>query len=255
MYEETELKCMPFTLGIFRFYGVFPPKGTELNPGVAFYLKFCLFAILSSLTLIGSLLHLIKTIQSGEDNYVDLDLTYVMSFSTAYALIISFIMRIKASAKLYSFFSNFEEFGKPRDFDSDNKRFNTFAKLHFIYLECLIFLLLFLSNILKSDTCMLENEQYGLHEVCGLFTYTWMPFDIDFTPARQLYAVGQVFGGHYIYILAGLLAWLVLETMQHLIVRVRDVKYTFQEAFREKDTNQRTKKLKFAIKYHIAVLG
>lgn len=61
--QEPDIVCMTGSIKIFRLYGVFPPKGKLLNTGKLFYFKFIITALVSSITLDGSLLHLIKNIK------------------------------------------------------------------------------------------------------------------------------------------------------------------------------------------------
>nr|ALR72578.1 odorant receptor OR35 [Colaphellus bowringi] len=253
--SHNEIVCMTTSIKILRTYGVFPSQSRELHPGMVFYIRFLVLAVVTSLTLVGSTLHLIKTIQNNEYNYTEMDLVYIVSFVTAYALIGSFVMKVKASGEMFVFLSNFEEFGKPINFDKNNKLFNRYSKYHYVYLESLILIILFSSNIFKSKTCRLENELYNLKEVCGLFTYTWMPFNIDYTPVREIYLTIQLLGNHHIYMLAGLVAWQVFETIQHIIIRIRHVKHLFVEALQEGDVKVRRKKFNFAVRYHNAVLS
>lgn len=58
-----EIVCMPTSIKVFRIYGGFPPRDRVLNPGKMFYIRFVITAIYSSLILVGSILHLIKSIK------------------------------------------------------------------------------------------------------------------------------------------------------------------------------------------------
>lgn len=60
-----EIVCMPTSIKVFRIYGGFPPKDRLLHPGKMFYIRFIVTAIYSSLILVGSILHLIKSIKGG----------------------------------------------------------------------------------------------------------------------------------------------------------------------------------------------
>ncbi|XP_057656326.1 uncharacterized protein LOC130893899 isoform X2 [Diorhabda carinulata] len=156
---------------------------------------------------------------------------------------------------MYTFISDFEVFGKPTDFDRCNKAFNRYAKIHFVYLELLIWTIILTSNIFKTQKCKLENQIYNMNEVCGLFSYTWMPFDIDYSPIRELYLLFEIFGAHHIYMLAGLMAWQVFETMQHIIIRIRHVKHVMVEAFTYRDSTVRRRKFNIAVRYHNSIFG
>lgn len=64
----------------------------------------------------------------------------------------------------------------------------------------------------------------------------------------------QLFGAHYIYMMAGLAAWMVLESVEHIVTRIRHVVFLFEQAFKEQDPRTRRQKFNLAIRYHVAVL-
>lgn len=102
--------------------------------------------------------------------------------------------------------------------------------------------------------CEKENEELGIHEVCGLFTYAWFPFNIDFFPVKHIYLFSQLFGAHYVYMMAGLAAWMVLESVEHIATRIRHVVFLFDQALKEEDPKTRRQKFNLAVRYHVAVL-
>lgn len=61
--KTPEIVCMPTSIKVFRIYGCFPPKDRLLNPGKMFYIRFIFTAIYSSLILVGSILHLVKSVK------------------------------------------------------------------------------------------------------------------------------------------------------------------------------------------------
>ncbi|XP_050509344.1 odorant receptor 63a-like [Diabrotica virgifera virgifera] len=253
--KKVPIICMPVTIRIMRAFQVFPPKGKELEPGIRFYLKFLLISVISCLPWLSSILHLVKTLQSKENNRIELDVNYAVSFTTTYALVWAYFVKIKSVSAMYNYMSDFETFGKPLDFDRDNMDFNKYAKMHFVYLESLIWIIIFTSNIFKKETCHLENQARNMTEVCGLFTYTWTPFNIDFFPVREIYMLVQVFGVHHLYMVAGLMAWLVFETTHHIVVRIRHVKHVIIEALAEKDPVIRRDRFRGAVQYHNSLFG
>lgn len=174
--------------------------------------------------------------------------------SAGYGLICSYFSHVHSAIQLYLFLSNFDEFGKPVNFDETNKKYNRYSIYHYCYLESIVIFILLGSEMFKTKQCELENEQLPYHEVCGLFTYTWMPFDIDYFPVKQIYLFTQLFGAHYVYMMAGLAAWMVLESVEHISTRIRHVTYLFNEALKEPDKTTRREKFNFAVRYHNAVL-
>lgn len=54
--------------------------------------------------------------------------------------------------------------------------------------------------------------------------------------------------------MAGLAAWMTLESVEHIATRIRHVTFLFDEALKEEDCQRRRKKFNFAVRYHVAVL-
>ncbi|CAG9815977.1 unnamed protein product [Phaedon cochleariae] len=81
-----------------------------------------------------------------------------------------------------------------------------------------------------------------------------MPFNIDFFPVKQLYLFQQLFGTHYVYMVAGTASWMVVETIEHIASRIRHVTYLFNKALRERDPRKKRMKFNSAVRYHVAVL-
>ncbi|KAJ8984087.1 hypothetical protein NQ317_012743 [Molorchus minor] len=187
-------------------------------------------------------------------NHLDVDVVIILTMLAVYMFTSSFIYNIDGIAKIYTFFSNMNEFGKPTEFDENNKLCNRASFIHYIYLELLILMLLFLSDISNVKQCKQHNLEYGMSEVCGLFSYIWLPFDIDYFPVKEIYLSLQLFGSHYLYMIAGILAWTAVETIQHIIIRLRHVKYLFVEAIEEKDQKKQREKFNLTVRYHDEVL-
>lgn len=81
---------------------------------------------------------------------MELDFTYIISMGSGYGLIISYFMRIHSAVQLYLFLSNFEEFGKPNNFDEVNKKYNRYSIYHYCYLESIVIFILLGSNVFKG---------------------------------------------------------------------------------------------------------
>nr|ALR72568.1 odorant receptor OR24 [Colaphellus bowringi] len=254
MPKKLEIVCMPTSIRIFRFYCAFPPSDKLLNPGKMFYIRFALIALFSSVVLVGSTMHLIKNVKDRTYNHIELDFTYIVSNLAGYGLLCSYFTKVNAAVQLYLILSDFEEFGKPINFDNTNKKFNKYAKYQYCYLESITVCILLGSNMFRGAQCRKDNAELDQHEVCGLFAYTWLPFDIDFFPVKQIYLACQLFGIHYVYMMAGLASWMVLESVEHIATRLRHVSHFFNEALKEAEQRKRREKFNFAVRYHVAVL-
>ncbi|KAJ8913422.1 hypothetical protein NQ315_017165, partial [Exocentrus adspersus] len=251
--DKTRIVCAQITLKILSIYAVFPEANKVLNPGKSYYLRFFAVAVVSSLVFFGSFLHLIKSTKGNPSLYSDM--MFVLSLGIIYVIIGVWQYKTKCLIELFKFLSDFEEFGKPINFDRDNKLYDTISICHYIYLETLVIVVLICATYLNMDTCEKLNKEYDLSEICGMFSYVWMPFDISYFPAKQIFLTIQLFGAHFLYIVAGMSAWLVFETIQHIRVRIRHANYLFLQAVKERNPGKSREKFNFAVRYHSSVLS
>lgn len=87
--------------------------------------------------------------------------------------------------------SDFETFGKPRDFDKTNKLFDVLSIFNFFCYLATITLLSF-SNAIQINLCRRENETRGINEICGMIGRMWLPFNYDYYPLKQIVFLYQV---------------------------------------------------------------
>nr|UTN00923.1 odorant receptor [Semanotus bifasciatus] len=254
MNKTKEIVCLTTTIKIFRACKMFPSINEHSSIGKLFYIKYAALCILASGVLVGSSLHLFHTLRSKEYNHIDLDLSYVLSILGAYLLNIFFCVNSKKALKMYSFLSDFEEFGKPPKFDVFNERLNKLSKYHLYYILLTNTLFALASNIFRSHQCERENMDYGLNEVCGLINNVWFPFDIDYFPLKQIYITLQIFGVYYVYTPAAMVTFCLLETVLHISVRLDHVKDLFMKSLNDENPLKRRKLFNFTVKYHSRVL-
>lgn len=126
-------------------------------------------------------------------SHVGIDANYIVSFAAGFALIGSFVFRVTRAAEMYMFLSDFEEFGKPINFEASNKFLDKLSKVHYVYLETLIIFIILVSNIFRGSSCEENNKKYDIDEICGLFSYIWLPFEIDYYPVKHIFLAVQVF--------------------------------------------------------------
>nr|UTN00944.1 odorant receptor [Semanotus bifasciatus] len=254
MFRPREIVCLSTTLNILRAYQVFPRKGEELNPGFSFYVKYVIGCLLASVILVGSFLHLVHTVRTKQYNNIDVDLSYVLSMTSGFLLFILFSANTTAASKMYMFLSDFEQFGKPPKFDRYNRFLTKAGKSHFIYLGVIITLFALSSNIFKGAQCRRDNLEYEYKEICGLITNTWLPFEIDYFPVKEIYLCLQCFSIYYVYMLSGSITFMVMESVVHIGIRLDHVRQLFVDALNDTNMEDRRKKFNFAVRYHSRVL-
>ncbi|CAG9859092.1 unnamed protein product [Phyllotreta striolata] len=250
MENNIKLVGMSISIKYFQLLGGFPGNHEFTNPGRMFYFKFVMRAVCSSVLLVGCMLHLIHSFIVKIFNQVELDVAYITAMLIGYFLMLSLLLKMKSIIQFYKELSNFHEYEKPMDFEETNKRYNKYAIMHLVYIHTLILTSSLSSNVFKVETCRRENEEKGMHEVCGLYLYTWLPFDIDFTPVRQMYLLWQIISGQFVHSFIGVCAWMVLESSEHVAIRFKHSGYLFTVAADEEDDQKRRLLLNKAVKYH-----
>lgn len=98
-------------------------------------------------------------------------------------------------------------------------------------------------------------EKLNLTRTCGLMAPVWLPFDYDRFPQKQIVLVWEIYCCIITYTSSGVMALVVIGTMEHLIIRIEHLKYMFSEILDEPNKQLRLLKLKNWIEYHLHLLG
>uniref|UniRef100_A0A6P7FHW5 Odorant receptor 4-like n=1 Tax=Diabrotica virgifera virgifera TaxID=50390 RepID=A0A6P7FHW5_DIAVI len=111
------------------------------------------------------------------------------------------------------------------------------------------------ATFLYIPECEKENMEKGLTEVCGLPAPTWLPFEFDYFPVKQLVYLYQGYSIFSVYQSAGFISFCMMEALEHLVLRFEHVSDTFVEVFSESNRIIRRQKFLKAVRYHQAVIG
>lgn len=183
----------------------------------------------------------------------DLDLALAISLFGSYYFNFSYLRQVKNTINIYKQLSDFRSYGIPDDFDVTNKKLNNFSKCHYVYIWSAV-LGLILAPLLEYEKCQRENVVKNIEEICGLIGSIWLPIDLNSTPYKQMYYLFQVYSSFVIYQTSSLISFSIMETVEHVILRLKHVKNVFLEALAEKEHLVRVEKFKIAVRYHVRVI-
>ncbi|XP_018567969.1 odorant receptor Or2-like [Anoplophora glabripennis] len=232
---------------------VFPRKKDVNNPGVSFHLKFVALNLSTVMFLTGNILHLMINIKRKTYINLDLDLALAISLLGSYYFNFSYIRQVKNTINIYKQLSDLRSYGIPKDFYATNKKLNNYSKYHYIYIVSAV-LGLSVAPLLEYKKCRKENVVKNINEICGLIGSIWLPIDLDSTPYKQMYYIFQVYSSFVIYQTSSLISFSIMETVEHLILRLNHVKNVFLEALMEREHGVRREKFRRAVKYHVNIM-
>ena len=157
-------------------------------------------------------------------------------------------------AKIFTHLSNFKQFGTPPNFDQRNKKLMFWSKLYKTYIDAAIFSM-GLEPFLKLKSCERENLTRKFKEICGLVVTTWVPFDINVFPLKQILYVWQVYTLLFTLKGAALISFSIMESMEHLVVRIQHLKVMLLETAETENAKLREARLLKCVEYHNDIFG
>ncbi|KAG5883721.1 hypothetical protein JTB14_024222 [Gonioctena quinquepunctata] len=111
-----------------------------------------------------------------------------------------------------------------------------------------------MSTLFTIHKCEEENLDRNTSEICGLVYPTWLPFEFDYFPLKQIVYGYQAYSCSVIYQTAGVLSYTMMETVEHLIIRFEHVGDTFVDALSGENSAEIRAKFSVAIQYHKDVI-
>ena len=256
------------TLSYLRINGIWPKSGHELNPGKWFYIKFILLLTSQSVILIGSSAHLVVSVQSkspstatpkntlflDDSSNIFLDLVILIGEVGVFYFNATYVRYEEPIAKIFTHLSNFNKFGKPPNFAQRNKKLMFWSRLYKTYIDAAL-VSIYLEPFIKLKSCERENLKRKFKEICGLVVATWAPFDISVFPFKQILYVWQVYTLMFTLKGAALISFSIMESMEHLVVRIQHLKTMLLETVETEDAKLRVERLLKCVEYHNDIFG
>ncbi|KAJ3642131.1 hypothetical protein Zmor_024940 [Zophobas morio] len=236
------------TLSYLRFNCIWPKKGHELNPGKWFYIKFILMLTSQSVIIFGSSAHLVVSIQNKSSNIFE-DLVILIGEVGVFYFNATFVKFQQPIAKIFTHLSNFEKFGIPPNFEQRNKKLMFWSRMYKTFIDIVIFNMC-LETLLRLKSCEKANLTRKFKEICGLVVTTWVPFDINVFPLKQILYLWQCYTLLFTLKGAALISFSLMESMEHLVVRIQHLKGLLLETVDTKDEKLRNENLEKCVEYH-----
>ncbi|XP_068897419.1 odorant receptor 4-like isoform X3 [Tenebrio molitor] len=239
------------TLSYLRFNCIWPTKDQELNPDKYYHVKLVLMLLSSPIILIGSTLHLIVSLKSNSNNISE-DLIMMIAEVGVYYFIAIFVGYQKQIAQIYVDLSDFTNFEKPQNFDKVNRRLSLLSKMYKSFIDFAI-INVCLSPFVSKRFCEKLNQEREFKEICGLLATTWMPFNIDVFPIKQIFFLLQLYTVVFTMKGAAVISFAIMETIEHLVLRIKHLKLMLNEAVSTEDVTTRQQRFAKCIEYHINI--
>ncbi|XP_044265941.1 uncharacterized protein LOC123012171 [Tribolium madens] len=210
----------------------------------------CFILLSSSILLFGSLGYLVVYGKFGT-NDIDAIETTTSQFGVIY-FVVCFMVKRNEVIRIVDLLSDFSTFGLPRFFDE------RIRKLNFLLLYCIIILTIatggvFICPIIFSQSCEKVNQEMNRTKVCGLVTNIWAPFSYSEYPMKQVVIFLESYCCFVNLGCAGFVSFIYVESMEHLIIRIEQLKDLFSDIANEDDIAIRQHKLKEWVEYHLLI--
>lgn len=249
---------MKETLGCLTLFGLWPRS--QNSPKTVAYLVISS----SSFLFFGCFIYLISEHKFGKSilpkknffnlfllgsDYIDAIETVTSQFGVLYFCTL-FTVKRDGTIKIIQLLSDFSKFGKPRFFDERNK------KLTYLLNYCLVVLSLAISGVVACpqiyiNSCYKYYEQLNLTRTCGLIAPVWLPFNYDQFPRKQIVLAWETYCCIVTYGCSGIIALVIIGTMEHLIIRIEQLKNMFPDILKESNKGVRKQKFENWIEYHL----
>ncbi|KAJ8982434.1 hypothetical protein NQ317_007782 [Molorchus minor] len=180
---------------------------------------------------------------------ITFDISIIISITGTYYFNVSYVANLKKIATVLKDLSNWEIVGMPSGTIEFNIKLNKFSRWHQFYISFAVAGLT-MSQLLDMRECKKINAQMGIKDVCGLATNIWTPFDVDYFPVKQIIYLIQLHSAYYSYAASSTISFSILESMKHIIFRMRHVTDLFVDAFNEENYEKRKAALGRCIDYH-----
>lgn len=248
-----------------HFCQIWPKRDEELDPPVSFYVKFVIVMFTTIVNLVGSVLHLslvsipskyakrllssyIKNIDRSFYHVAE-DLITVTAQIGVYYYIIVYVPLQRVAARLYLKLSTFDAFGKPPDFDEHSIKLKYVALAYKMGLNTVV-TAYFFEPILTRHFCERQNEARHFKDICGLVTASWMPFNIEEFPNKQLFYMWQTYSIYWTYEGSAAISFLIVGTMEHVLVRIWHLRTMIKEAIETENEESRKQQVSRCLEYH-----
>ncbi|XP_063907304.1 odorant receptor 2a-like [Zophobas morio] len=237
-----------------RYILLWPYPHEELKSGNYYTIQIGVYIFVTSITSLSILIHLIITTAKNLEVPVMEDVTVLASITGIYYMTFIYVKNQPKLANLLREMSNFQNFGKPTNFDQKERNLSLLSKAVFVYLAICVTQYNAL-KFNKKEECEERNKNQGLRENCGFITQLWTPFSTqNFVVYYSLYA--YVFLSMQLLMKPNmLLTYHAFEITEHLILRIEHLNQMFYECFDNVDYNCCRSRLSKCILYHIHILN
>ncbi|EFA10773.1 odorant receptor 87 [Tribolium castaneum] len=226
------------------FLGLWPR--TPTSPKIISYLMI----YSTSFLFFGSSIYLILHRKFGSDEIDTIEII-TSQFGVLYYLTLLVVKR-DGITKIVNLLSDFSKFGKPPLFDQRSRRLNLLLRL-FVTVLLAATVAIVSVPVVFINSCNKQNLQLNATKICGLAAPVWLPFDYTQNPRKYFVSAMEIYCATMNYAGSGSGAFLVIGTMEHLVIRIEHLKNMFPEILNEPDKQIREKRLKKWIEYHLSI--
>ncbi|XP_066142195.1 uncharacterized protein [Euwallacea fornicatus] len=248
MYTLSENKPFYYTLILLNLFLWYPLKSDPFYMRMFVSLS-CLLRLISFLTALGTLAHLVIVIMDETDVDISEDIGDLSGFVGCMVVCLSFSTQHSQWCNFFKRLLNFKHFGTPPKYQAVVRRGNWGALICIIYTipGMLWYCYLTLKDI---PLCEAKNKRLGLKEACGMVNPTWVPpSQMEGATFFVWYSL-QSFG-IFMYLPSSFaIASIPLEAVGVIIARIDHLRAQLKDFSKLRDRRIVRERLQYCVSYH-----
>ncbi|KAJ3642125.1 hypothetical protein Zmor_024935 [Zophobas morio] len=250
---KSEERFLNHSLKQLRIRQFWTQKGHSVS--FAFYFRYFLMVIICSPFWIGLLVHFIIVIRDDLDVNLSGDVALLTSMVGLHFMSSSIVWKHKKIAHLFKALTTPTQFGKPDNFEKTVRKLNLYSKSYACYCVSGSFVYALL-RYREIPRCLQNNEEKGLHEVCGAIGPTWAPLGINLNrfPNQQFLLIVQMISVLVIICGGAAVSFTTFEIATIIVLKMKNLRKLLRHAFDDSKDGVWWKNLDHCIKYHTHII-
>ncbi|XP_066251345.1 putative odorant receptor 85d [Euwallacea similis] len=248
MYSPGKNKPFYYTLILLKLFLWYPLKSDRLYMRIFFSFS-CLLRLMSFLTALGTLAHLVIVIRDKVDVDISEDIGDLSGFIGCMVVCLSFLTQHSRWCNFFKRLLNFKHFGTPPTYQAVVQKGNLGTLVCIVYTIPGMFWYCYLTYK-DIPLCEVQNRRLGRKEPCGMVNPTWMPHSqMEGTPFFVWYLL-QSFG-IFIYLPSSFaICSIPMEAVGIIISRIDHLRAKFKDLLKLRDRSIYKKQIQYCVSYH-----
>ena len=198
-------------------------------------------------------INLVKPFLDQREISLSEDIAVLISLSGTYYITFTFLYNRLRLVKFLEDLSDFKNFGKPPNFEKEERRLSVLSNAAFMY-SVFATAVYTVVKYLRKPECERINKEKNLNENCGFIISLWIPFNIQHPITYQIVFLYVLLASQLFVKPALLISSCAFEFTRHIILRIKHLNVLIQDCFEVDNYNNCKGKLRHCVQYHADIL-